>query len=163
MGRPIDGNDKASLAQAAFETICLMLDDIKWKYERNKANLTVRTSAIGKDLKMDLRIVVDEKRTLAHIKSPMPFTVPEEKLDMLGKAVNIANFSMLNGCFERDYSSGFLCFKVVVPYMDCELSKGVYHYALMLTCQMVDKFNDKFAALIENRMTLQEFQEFANA
>lgn len=153
---------KQQQAQSAFETLCATLDDMKWKYNRDAANRVITTSAIGKDLTINLRMVVDEQRTLAYIKSPMPFDIAENKREVIGKALHIANFSILNGCFEYDQERGKVGFKIVIPYFDCQLSKEVYRYAVMLTCQMVDRFNDKILDLANGKMTLQEFREFAD-
>ena len=152
---------KQNFAQKAFDTLCLALDNMKWKYNRDAANRVVTTTAIGKDLTINLRMVVSEERRLMYIKSLLPFDVPESKRDVVGRAVNIANFSILNGCFEYDQFAGKLGFRIVVPFFNTELTEEVYHYAVMLTCQMVDKFNDKILALANGTMTLQEFKEFA--
>ena len=153
---------KQRYAQMAFDTLCLALDDMRWTYNRDAANKVVTTSAVGKDLKMELRMVVNEERQLMYIKSPMPFNVPPSKRDTIGKALHFANFSILNGCFEYDQSAGKIGFKIVVPYFDSQLSKEVYRYAVVLTCSMVDKFNDKLLSVIHGEMTLEEFRDFAN-
>ncbi len=136
-----------------------MLDNIKWKYERDDKKRTVATTAVGRDLKINLRMVVSEDRQLMYVKSAMPFTVPQDRRDVVGKAVTYANFSMLNGCFEYDYDH-YLGYKIVVPFFDTVLSEKICHYMVMLTCQMVDKFNDKFLELIQGKMTLKDFVNF---
>ena len=153
---------KQNFAQIAFDTLCRVLDNMKWKYNRDAANRTITTSAIGKDLTINLRMVVSEERRLMYIKSFMPFDVPENKREVVGKALHGANYSILNGCFEYDQYAGKLGFRIVIPFFNSELSEEVYHYAVMLTCQMVDKFNDKILDLIEGKMTLEEFREFAD-
>lgn len=152
---------KQTYAQRAFDRLCQVLDNMKWKYNRDVANRIITTTAVGNDLTINLRMVVSEERRLMYIKSVMPFEVSEGKRDLVGKALHIANYSILNGCFEYDQFAGRLGFRIVIPFFDCELSEEVYRYAVMLTCQMVDKFNDKILNLINGKMSLQEFREFA--
>ena len=152
---------KQNFAQKSFDTLCLALDNLKWKYNRDAANKVITTTAVGKDLTINLRMVVSEERQLMYIKSVLPFDVPENKRDVIGKALHIANYSILNGCFEYDQYVGKLGFRIVVPFFNSELSEEVYRYAVMLTCQMVDKFNDKLLDLTNGKMTLQEFKAFA--
>lgn len=149
-------------AQRTYGTMCRMLDNINWKYNRDDANLVITTGAVGNDLSMQLRIVVSADRNVMYIKSPMPFTVPAAKMGEMSYAVNIANYSMLNGCFELDIYGGYLGFKAVVPFAESIISEEVCKYLVMLVCTMADKFNDKFKDLIEDKMSLEQFRAFTN-
>ena len=151
---------KESEALLLYKTLCNTLDNMKWGYTKEEDQLTVRTTAIGKDLTMELFIKVDAERQVMYLKSPMPFIVPAPVRDKLATAVVLANFSMLNGCFEYDLSDGYLAFRIVVPYMESIVSERVCHYMIMIACQMTDKFNDKFMALVDGTMTLSEFNTF---
>lgn len=149
-------------ARRTYETLCSMLDKINWKYRRDDEKLIVRTSAIGKDLTMPLHIVVSETRNLMYVKSPLPFTVDSARRADMCVATSIVNYSMLNGCFEFDVSGGYLGFRLVVPFGGCQISESVCHYMVMLTCEMVDKFNDKLQAVAAGEMTLEELSAFVN-
>lgn len=143
-----------------FETLCAMLDGIKWKYKRDDEKLTVTTSAIGKDLTMPLRIVVSGDRHVMYVKSAMTFSVPEHKRATICYATTLANFSMLNGCFEFNMENGYLGFRIVVPFEGSVVGEETCRYMVMLTCQMVDKFNDKFKKLVDDEMSMPEFVKF---
>lgn len=161
MATPVN-DTKLQDARRVYNTLCSMLNNIKWNYDRDDEQLTVKTSAIGDDLKIPLRIYVSADRQVMYVKSPMPFSVSEDKRQLLGNAIHIANYSMLNGCFEYDLSDGYIGFKIVVPFSQSIISEDVCHYMVMLSCQMVDKYNDKFLMLLNGKMTLDEFNEFAN-
>ena len=150
-------------AKALYKTLCSTLDHMQWKYNCEEDEFVVRTSAIGDDLSMKLMMKIDAERQVMYLKSPMPFAIHENVRDVMGKAVLIANYSMLNGSFEFDFSDGYLAFKMVVPYMQSIISEEVCKYMILLSCNMTDKFNDKFQALAEGRMNLAEFEKFANA
>ena len=150
-------------AKALYKTLCQTLDNMKWTYNKEEEKFIIRTSAVGDDLSMKLMIKIDADRQVMYLKSPMPFAIPESARDRIGKAVLIANYSMLNGSFEFDFSDGYLAFKMVIPYMESIISEAVCKYMIVLSCSMTDKFNDKFQAVSEGRMTLDELQKFAEA
>ncbi|MCM1290135.1 MAG: YbjN domain-containing protein [Corallococcus sp.] len=149
-------------ARRTYSTLCTTLDNMKWTYQPDDEKMVINTSAVGEDLTIKLRIVVSEDRGLMYVKSPMPYKVPENAREIVGTAVNVANFSMLNGCFEYDKNDGYLAFKIVVPFDGCVISEQVCHYMIVLACQMTDKFNDKFLAVAKGNMRLADFEAFAN-
>ena len=156
---------KEMAANALYKTLCQTLNNMGWKYSREEEKFIVRTSAVGDTPKngMDIKIMIkiDAEREVMYLKSPMQFEIPAHARDTIGKAVILANYSMLNGSFEFDFSDGYLAFKMVVPYMDSIISEAVCKYMIILSCSMTDKFNDKFQALAEARMTIDEFAKFA--
>lgn len=155
--------NKEMEAKALYKTLCQTLDNMQWHYNREEENFIVRTSAIGDDLSMKLMIKIDADRQVMYLKSPMPFAIAESVRDTMAKAILIANYSMLNGSFEFDYRDGYLAFKMVIPYMESIISEAVCKYMIVLSCSMTDKYNDKFQAVAEGRMTLTQFENFANA
>ena len=154
---------KETEAKALYRTLCQTLDNMKWHYNKEEEKLIIRTSAVGDDLSMKLMIKIDADRQVMYLKSPMPFAIPDHVRDTMAKAILYANYSMLNGSFEFDFSDGYLAFKMVIPYMESIISEAVCKYMIVLSCSMTDKFNDKFQALAEGRMTLAEFERFANS
>ena len=155
-------NRKQMEARALYNTLCATLDNMQWRYDKEEDNLVVNTMAVGNDLSMRLMIMVDAERQVMFLKSPMPFVVPAESHDLIAKAILLANYSMLNGSFEFDFRDGYLAFKMVVPYMESIISEAVCKYMIIVSCAMTDKYNDKFQALAQGRMTLAEFAQFAN-
>ena len=151
---------KENEAKVLYKTLCQTLDNMKWHYTKEEDKFIIRTSAVGKDLRMELYMKIDADRQVMYLKSPMPFTVPVEQRDLLTKAVITANYTMLNGSFEFNVPDGYLGFKVVVPFMESIISEKVCHYMIMVSCDMTDKFNDKFKALVDGTMTLAEFNAF---
>lgn len=151
---------KQSEAKALYGTLCQTLDNMKWRYGKDEDKLVIHTSAIGEDLTIQLFMRVDADRQVMFLKSPMPYTIPENKRETVATAVTVANFAMLNGSFEMDIGKGVLAFKIVVPFMNSLISENVCHYMIMLGCRMTDKFNDKFKSLVDDRLTLDEFKNF---
>ena len=152
---------KLNEAKVMYNTLCSTLDNMKWNYKKEEENLIVRTSAVGDDMTMKLYIKVDANRGVMYLKSGMPFSVPKEKINEMIQAVIIANWAMLNGSFEMDRADGYIAFKVVIPFMESLISERVCRYMIQMSCDMIDKFNDKFLAVSENRMTVDELEDFA--
>lgn len=152
---------KEQFAKNTYNTLCKTLDNMKWKYQRDDEKLVVNTTAVGEDLTIKLRIVVSAERQVMYVKSPMPYSIPQTSRDVVSKALHIANFSMLNGCFEYDVNDGYVGFRMVVPFATSTISEEVCRYMVILTCQMVDKFNDKILALAKRNLTLEEFSDAA--
>lgn len=151
-------------AKALYDTLCQSLDKMQWRYEKATENgkFVVRTSAVGNDLNMKLIIRIDPERSVMYLKSPMPFSIPEDKRGLVGLGIIIANFAMLNGSFEYDMTDGYLAFKLVVPFMDSIISEAVCSYMIRVSCNMIDKFNDKLLALSEGKISLDEFKAFTD-
>ncbi len=151
-------------AKVLYDTLCQTLDKMQWRYEKATENgkFVVRTSAVGSDLSMKLVIRVDPERSVMYLKSPMPFSIPEDKRGVLAIGVIIANYAMLNGSFEYDMTDGYLAFKMVVPFMDSIISEAVCSYMIRLSCNMIDKFNDKLLALSEGKIDLDEFKAYTD-
>lgn len=155
-------NDAQNQAEKIYSTICDVLQNVlHWNFRRDDEKMHIFTTAVGKDLSMPLHIIVSAQRKLAYVKSPMPFSVAPVSRKVVGRAVNVANFSMLNGCFEYNEDSGALAFRTVLPFDGCEISAEVCKYIILLSCQMTDKFNDKFLALSTGEIDLDGFKAFA--
>ena len=153
---------KADESKVIFNTMCQMMESIKWKYktEERSPDYIISTSAVGEDLSMHLNIHVDTERQVMYLKSPMPFKTNPDKTEDMVKAVTIANWDMLNGCFEMDMDDGYVAFKMVIPFMQSMISTEVCRYMIMLSCNMIDKFNDKLKAINDGEMTLAQFKQF---
>lgn len=152
---------KLSEAKIVYKTLCSTLDNKKWKYTKEEDKLIVRTGAVGDDLSMKLYVKVDAERGVMYLKSPMPFTVSADRINDITVATTIANWAILNGCFELDRQDGYCGFKMVVPFMDSIISERVCKYLIDLSCNMVDKYNDKLLSVANGTMTIDEFEKFA--
>lgn len=151
---------KLSEAKIVYGTLCSSLDNRKWHYNKEEEKFIVRTSVVGDDLTIKLFVRVDAARSVMYLKSAMPFKVSQDRADDMMRAITIANWAMLNGTFEMDSDDGYVGFKMVIPFMESIISEKLCNYMIDLSCRMVDIFNDKLLAVMENRMSLNEFAEF---
>ncbi len=152
-------------AKAMFATLCRTLDNMGWHYNKSYENgmHIIKTSAVGDDLDMGLIIRVEESRSLMYLKSPMPVDKSEDNRMDMAVATVIANMAMLNGCFEYDITDGYCAFKLVVPFEGCTISEQVCRYLINVSCDMVDRFNDKMQAVSNGTLSVAEFYEYTQS
>lgn len=145
----------------AFQTAIQAFDSLNWHYDRDDENQIISCSVSGDDLSIKIFYKVIPEREIMYVKSAMPFNVREDKRMELCVAVAIANYTMLNGSFELDLSDGYLGFKIVTPFYGMTPTVELCKYMINLTCNMVDIFNDKFLALMNGTMSLNDFRKFS--
>ena len=147
-------------ARAAFDTLCRMLDDHNWHYEKDMDSLTVHSGVQGDDLPIELSINVDAERQLVILLSPMPFTVPEDKRKDLALAVSAANYNMVDGSFDYDYTRGRIVFRMTSSFRESLVGKDLFEYMLVVSCNTIDEYNDKFLIVAKKEMSLNEIIEY---
>lgn len=143
-------------AQAAFTSLCAMLDSEEWHYEKNEGALAVECMARGDDLPIPIRITVDADRLLVVLVSQIPFIVPENKRNEMSLAVSTANFGIVDGCFDYNYDEGTLGFRMTSSFRESLVGKELFEYMLYVSCQTVDVYNDKFFRVAKTDMTFDE-------
>lgn len=154
------GQIELKRAQKTFKTLCEMLDDNKWHYDRNDEKLQIDCKARGDDLAIDIRIFMDVERQLVILYSKLPFEVPTAKRDLFAIAVARANWNMVDGSFDYDYLRGKLIFRLTSSFRDSVIGKDLLEYVLFVSCHTVDEYNDKFEKLVKDDMTQKEAEEY---
>lgn len=145
--------------ERVFATICAMLDENEWKYEKKPDELRIDCRVRGDDLPFSIFMKVHPESKIVLLGSPL-FDVNEEKRSTMACAVAVANYELNIGCFDFDIRDGALSFRIAVPYRDSILSTGVFGDILYTACSTVDKYNDKFFMLAKGNMTLEAFFDF---
>ena len=146
-------------AKTVFNSLCQMLEENDWHYEKHEDDLTIVCGAKGEDLPMELIVQVDMKRQIIALMSQMPFTVPENRRSALAVAVSVANYGMVDGNFDYDYLSGRIIFRMTSSYRESLIGKKLLMYMLMCACFTIDKYNDKFLSVAKTDMSLDEILE----
>ena len=143
-------------AKAAYEKLCAMLDDNKWKYKRDDDNFTIDTGAQGDDLPMDLKIVVDPEKMLVSVISPMAFPIPEKHRVDIAVAVSLANYGIVDGCFDYNFLNGKIYFRLTSSIIENQIGKDALEYMVFVSCSTIDKFNDKFVRITLSDMSIDD-------
>jgi len=147
-------------AQNVFKSLCEMLDERDWHYEKYEEDLTIKCGAQGEDLPMEILMKVDKQRQIVTLLSPMPFAVSENRRSALAVAVSQANHGMIDGSFDYDYLTGRIFFRMTSSYRESLIGKALLSYMLLCACQTIDEYNDKFLMVAKNNMTVEEIVEF---
>lgn len=154
--------DKKNLQQAAkvYSTLCAMLDDQGWHYDKHPENYSIHCTAHGDDLPIEINIEIDAERLLVILLSPMPFSVPEANRNQLAIAVAAANYGMVDGNFDYDYARGKIYFRMTSSYRNSTISKDLLEYMLYVSGKTIDDYNDKFFLAIKNNMTVEQILDY---
>lgn len=150
-------DEKMISAQKNYVTLCSMLDDNNWHYEKDEAKLKINCSAQGDDLPMDIIIRIDPDRQLVILMSHLPFVVSEDKRVDVAIATSVINYKVVDGSFDFDMEDGHMFFRMTSSYVGSELSKEVFFYMLMCSFQTIDDYNDKLLMLAKNMLSLEDF------
>lgn len=150
-------DEKMISAQKNYVTLCSMLDDNNWHYEKDEAKLKIKCSAQGDDLPMDIIIRIDPDRQLVILMSHLPFVVSEDKRVDAAIATSVINYKVVDGSFDFDIEDGHMFFRMTSSYVGSELSKEVFFYMLMCSFQTIDDYNDKLLMLAKNMLSLEDF------
>lgn len=137
--------DKKQLkqAQALYKDVCKALKSEGWSFQEHEKDFVITTGARGDDLPIPVIININGDTGNLSIYSELPFSIPENVRNRLAVAINIINFSIVNGCFDYDYNTGRVVFRICQYYRDCEPGVEAIMHLLMTACITTDKFNDR--------------------
>lgn len=154
--------NKLKQAQAAYKTLCDMLDGREIKYQRDDEKLSILSGATGDDLPIPIIIRIDVDRMLIVLHSQMLFEVPEERRCQMAVAISRANYGIPDGGFDYDFLSGNILFRLTSCYRDSLIGKELFEYMLVYSFGVVDKYNDVFEKVANTDMTVEEILKTVN-
>ncbi|MBR5123605.1 MAG: YbjN domain-containing protein [Clostridia bacterium] len=146
-------------AAEVYDTLCSMLDNIGWKYDKVEEKLMIKSGVKGEDLPIDFLVIVKPNNEVVQFISSLPFNMPEDKRVEGALAICAANYGMVNGSFDYDLSDGQILFRLTTSYRDSQLSEALFEYMIMVSASTIDKYNDRFFMLAKNMITLEKFME----
>ena len=146
-------------AREAFATVCAVLENRNWQYQKSEEKMLIACSARGEDLPMNLNIRVNEDRSAVVIFSYMPYNVQQDKLLDMALAVAAVNNRLMSGCFDLDLTTGRIYFRITNCYVDSQISGAVYDDMLLTACWTIDEYNDKFLMISKGSLTVAQFME----
>lgn len=149
-------------ALIAYSSLCKMLDEEGWTYDKHDDELTIDLTVTGEDLPMESTIEIDRERQTVIMMSPMPFKVPKDKRFDLAIAVSIANYGMVDGSFDYDFLQGEISFRITSSFIDSMLGKDLFKYMTFTAFSTIDRYNDKFLKIASTKMTVEEIVKFLN-
>ena len=149
---------KLAHAQTTFATLCQVLDDHEWHYEKDENALSIKCGAQGEDLPIHITITVDADRQFVLLLSRLPFVISEDKRRDIAVAVSFVNNELVDGSFDYDIRSGNMFFRMTKSFLESRLGKDAFTYMLFCSAQTIDEYNDKFLMLSKGYMSLEQFR-----
>lgn len=146
-------------AKETFATLCSMLDNRGWHYEKNEEKLLIKSGVKGDDLPIDFIMTVDPQSEIVTFLSLLPFKADEAKRIDMALAVCVANYGLKDGSFDYKVEDGSIIFRLTSSYRGSTLSEDLFEYMLMLSATTVDEYNDKFFMISKGAMSIQQFIE----
>jgi hypothetical protein len=154
-------NDKdLKQAQTVYNSLCEMLTELDWHYEKHDEDLAITCTAQGDDLPMELFVQIDKERQIVTLLSKMPFSIAENRRTALAIAVSQANTEIIDGSFDYDYLNGKILFRLTSSYRESLIGKDLFTYMVMCACYTIDDYNDKFLTVAKNEMSAEEILDF---
>ena len=144
-------------ASDVYQLFIKHCDEHQIPYEKHDDNLTLKINVRGEDLPQPTVVYVIERANVVMIRSPFPFSIPEDKRPEAAIGITIANYGMINGCFEMDMRDGEIGYKIAQGFHDIDFSDEMISYMFTLAFTTTDKFNDKFFGLAMGMFSLEQF------
>lgn len=153
----MDDAMKRKNAVNVFGTICSMLDAMNYRYDRDEENLTIHCIIRGDDLPMDMIFIVNERRQVVSLFSPMPFKVPEDKIIDMALATTFINDMLVDGSFDVNLSEGKVRFRMTTSFIESILGEEMFTYMMLCASNTVDDYNDKFFMISKGMLSFEKF------
>ena len=145
--------------EKVFNTICSVFEKKKWKYEKNREKLYVKSGFSSKDFPVEFSLRIHTKNELVSLVSKLPFQIEEKKRTDIAIAVAVANQHLIDGAFLYDVENGVISFKLTSNYKDSTLGEGLFEFVIACALKTIDDYNDKFYLISKGMLELKEFMQ----
>lgn len=142
----------------AYRAVQEHLTRNNFKYDTHDDDLVISLTVNGEDLPIKTIIRFMDERELMQVLCYVP-SAPEDKRMDMAVAVAVANYGLVNGCFDFDMSDGEIRFRVTQSYAVGELTDDLIRYLLGISFNTTDKYNDRFFMLSKGMLALEKFIE----
>ena len=149
----------SSTALQVYEMFKKYLSDCDYRFDPHDDDLVITLTVHGEDLPQPTMIRVDKEREVIRVLSPLPSRIPEDKRIDAAVAVSVANYGLVNGCFDFDLRDGEIRYRVAQGFMGIEVSEELVKYILAVVFKTTDDYNDRFFMLGKGMITLHKFIE----
>ena len=147
------------MADKMYSTLVTLLEEKNLHFDRDDEKRVVSFSMIGDDIPIDIRIIVDARRQLIVLYSSLPFTVPEDKKDVVSKAVCKTNWNLVDGDFDYDPESGHIVFRLTACYIESVIGKELLDHLVSLSVYYVDEYNDKLLMVSKGVVSYEQYAQ----
>lgn len=154
---------KLKNARNVFNTLCEMLDEKNFHYDKHEEDLTITFGMNGEDIPMQFVVNIDAKRELVRLLSPLPLAFDEDKRVDAAVATCQINYRLADGSFDFDFKTGRVLFRMTSSFTDSLISKDLFEYMIAVAGYTVDEYNDKLFMLAKGMIPVDEFFKKKNS
>lgn len=149
--------------QSVYQMVCQALKENDWTFAEHPEDLVVTTGAKGEKMPIPLIILVQRSMNTLSIYSELPFAVPEAVRERVAVAINLINYTIVNGCFDYNYSEGKIVFRIAQYVGESGITPNDIHHLIVTASVTVDRFNHRiFDITNAAKMSLNEMTELLN-
>ncbi len=153
-------SDNTKAAQKIFKTLCAAVDSLQLKCERNDERLCVDVDFDDGGIRFKVRLLVDADGKTVKASARMPFVAPQGRRDNIALALCTANVHLYDGCFEFNYFTGEMAFRVALEFVNSDIGKDAFVYLLKVAVETIDCYDEKLLFLTRNDMSAKQIVEF---
>lgn len=124
--------------------------------QKNKDRLAVNCVLQGDDLLVAVNAVVNEREMIVLALSPLPFTVPIERRDVIAATVSEINAYLLDGHFDFDFHTGNISFRIFMSFANSIIDKQAFEYLIAAIFDAVDEYNDKLLFISKSETSIDD-------
>ena len=117
----------------------------------------------GGELPQRVFFRVFDDRDMFQVLSVLPDPIPEDRRVDAAVAVAIANYGIINGCFDLDMTDGEIRFRLTQCYKGLEPGEDLIDFALGVTVFTTDKYIGMFHKLGSGKMSPEQFMDRESA
>lgn len=137
--------DQASMT---MELVCGYLDAQDWSYRVRADKPSLETGVAGETCVFSISVTVVGDPANLGVLVHLPMLVPEARRVELAEAITRANYDLLNGCFEMDFSDGELRYRASMPIVDGFVTEKQFRELLYYAITMADRYARAFNRLL---------------
>lgn len=121
-----------------FNVVVRWFRDDDWNFDSDDDKLVVRTGINGENGKYRVYAHVQNENVVVH--SVSPTEAPQAKRSAVAEYLTRANYGLVIGNFEMDYSDGEVRYKTSFKVKDGVLAPWMVNNLVYVNCAMMDKY-----------------------
>lgn len=145
-----------------LENLCAYMDENQWKYQKDEEDFSASIAFQTEDLDLYLHFFVDVHEEVVRVLSMLPINVTEAGITPCIIAACETNYMLKDGDFLYDFKNNAIFFKLTSSFKNSLISKAFLKHMFDFAYDVIDIYNDKFAALNDGTMTLEEYMTWLN-
>lgn len=136
-------------AQKTYQMIVQSLKNLDLTFNEHFDDLVVTSGARGNEMPVPLIIKVDADNEVLSIYSELPFRIDEKVRNRIAVAINMINYSIVNGNFDYDYNSGRVIFRMAHYLPENDFTVDDVRRMIVVTYGTVNQFNRRIEKIAQ--------------